>query len=230
MAINFPNSPTLNQVSQVGTNYYIWNGTAWVGYTTSFEVNYQIDAILVQSDNSTIGTTTTLNFDNTFDVDYNSGITTVTVIGGGGGGGGESYWDKTTVGIHTLSSVGVGTTNPQTPLQVENVYGIDTKAGSISLSTGVPYIADSWTISSTDFKTAEYTLWFQHSSGIQSQKVLIMNNGTTAYYQEYGIMYSNIPIISASANISSGQVRLSWTPESGITGIVTYRFTRETML
>jgi hypothetical protein len=26
MAINFPSSSTLNQISQVGSNYYIWNG------------------------------------------------------------------------------------------------------------------------------------------------------------------------------------------------------------
>ena len=26
MAINFPSSSTLNQISQVGSNYYIWMG------------------------------------------------------------------------------------------------------------------------------------------------------------------------------------------------------------
>jgi hypothetical protein len=31
-------------------------------------------------------------------------------VSGGGGGGGESYWASTSVGIHTLSNVGVGTT------------------------------------------------------------------------------------------------------------------------
>ena len=36
----------------------------------------------------------------------------------GGGGGGESYWISTSVGIHTLSNVGVGTTNPSSKLTV----------------------------------------------------------------------------------------------------------------
>jgi hypothetical protein len=40
----------------------------------------------------------------------------------GGGGGGESYWVSTTSGIHTLSNVGVGTTNPQTKLQVGSTF------------------------------------------------------------------------------------------------------------
>jgi hypothetical protein len=37
---------------------------------------------------------------------------------GGGGGGEESYWVQTSAGIHTLSNVGIGTTNPQTSLEV----------------------------------------------------------------------------------------------------------------
>jgi hypothetical protein len=32
MAINFPSSPTLNQISQVESNFYIWDGAVWVGY------------------------------------------------------------------------------------------------------------------------------------------------------------------------------------------------------
>jgi hypothetical protein len=42
-----------------------------------------------------------------------------------GGGGGESYWVSTAAGIHTLSNVGVGTTNPQTKLQVGGVIGFN---------------------------------------------------------------------------------------------------------
>ena len=36
----------------------------------------------------------------------------------GGGGGGESYWIQTSAGIHTLSNVGIGTTNPTEKLTV----------------------------------------------------------------------------------------------------------------
>ena len=38
-------------------------------------------------------------------------------------GGGESYWASTSVGIHTLSRVGIGTTNPQTSLEISGVLG-----------------------------------------------------------------------------------------------------------
>jgi hypothetical protein len=42
----------------------------------------------------------------------------VSIGGTGGGGGEESYWVQTSAGIHTLSNVGIGTTNPQTSLEV----------------------------------------------------------------------------------------------------------------
>jgi hypothetical protein len=164
-------------------------------------------------------------------------ITATSFIGDGSGltgvvasGSGESYWSKTAAGIHTLSSVGIGTTNPRTTLQIENVYGIDAESGTFPASAGVPYTGNSWTISSTNFRTAEYTLWFQHTNGIQSQKVLIINNGTTAYFQEYAITYTNTPLVSIGATIQSGVAKLLWTPESGVSGTITYRFTRETML
>jgi hypothetical protein len=44
------------------------------------------------------------------------GIVTISTIGGGGGG--ESFWVQVASGIHTSSSVGVGTTNPTSRLTV----------------------------------------------------------------------------------------------------------------
>ena len=57
---------------------------------------------------------TTLNFvgtGNTFTVNGNS--VDISISGGGG-----SYWVQTLAGIHTLSNVGIGTTNPSTSLSV----------------------------------------------------------------------------------------------------------------
>jgi hypothetical protein len=179
--------------------------------------------IEIRKNNSPLGVAATINFGDNIGLSFSAGIATITAN--------ANYWTQTSAGVHTTSNVGFGTTNPLTPLQVENVYGVDTGSGTFSPTAGVPYTANSWTISNTNFRTAEYTLWFQYTSGIQSQKVLIMNNGTTAYYQEYGIMYSNSPIVSIGATIESGQVKLLWTPEPGVnSGLVTFRYTRETML
>ena len=54
-------------------------------------------------------------------------------IGTGIGGGGESYWTSTVAGIHTLSNVGIGTTNAVDKLTVR---GGDISVG-VSTSHGV---------------------------------------------------------------------------------------------
>ena len=134
MAINFPNSPTLNQISQVGDNFYIWNGSAWIGYTTSF-VNNNVLSVVVQDDGVVSGATTTLNFGSNISVAYSSGIATIT----GAASGTPSQWVTTGVGIHTLSNVGIGTTNPQGTLQVGT--GI-TMYGSTGIVSATAFYGD----------------------------------------------------------------------------------------
>jgi hypothetical protein len=57
MSINFPNSPNLNDIAQVGNSFYIWNGRAWVGYSTSLS-----SGIGIKDDDIFSGTATILNF------------------------------------------------------------------------------------------------------------------------------------------------------------------------
>ena len=45
------------------------------------------------------------------------------------------------------------------------------------------------TITTSDFKTIEYTLHIENSVGIQDSKVLVTRSGTTPYSQEYAIMF-----------------------------------------
>ena len=113
-------------------------------------------------------------------------------------------------------------------LQVER-YGVATGFGTFNASAGITTDIDTFTISATDFKTAEYTLHFIRAGNIQAQKVLVMQNGTTAYSQEYAIMSEPNLIVSVGATVSGGLCRLQVTPETGISGLTTYRFTRETM-
>jgi hypothetical protein len=110
MAVNFPNSPILYQIFSTSDNSFIWNGSQWVGYSTSLVVNYNASSVVIQDDNSIVGATTSINFGSNLDVSFAAGVVTVTATGGGGGG--ESYWVSTSAGIHTLSKVGIGTTNP----------------------------------------------------------------------------------------------------------------------
>ena len=65
-------------------------------------------------------------------------------VSGGGGTGGESYWTSTSVGIHTLSNVGIGTTNITSALTV---------LGDISV-TGVISTSDLFVTSSGIFQSS----------------------------------------------------------------------------
>ena len=57
-------------------------------------------------------------------VDQSTGNVTISATGGSGGG--ESYWESTSVGINTLSNVGIGTTNPTSALTVKGNTSLET--------------------------------------------------------------------------------------------------------
>jgi hypothetical protein len=131
--------------------------------------------------------------------------------------------------IASSGSLGIGTSSPLTPLQVEK-YGVKTGFGTFTASVGITTDVDSFVISTNNFKTAEYTVYIESSSSIQAQKVLVMQNGTSAFSQEYAIMYEPTFMISIGATVSGGLCKLQFTPETGTSGLVTYRFARETMI
>ena len=67
-----------------------------------------------------------------------SGSTGQVTINASGGGGGSSQWVTTDVGIHTLSNVGIGTTNPTSKLTVVGVVSATSFSGSGSGLTSIP--------------------------------------------------------------------------------------------
>ena len=157
-------------------------------------------------------------------------------------GSGATSWKTVTTGrfapstsgIHTTSSVGIGTTNPQSTLQVENV-GVDGKHGTWTANAGVPEVIDTWSISTTDFRIAEYAVYIQNPGNAntgetQVQKILVTQDGTNANYEEYAIMSLPNKLVSLSADINSGSCRLIATPETGVSGITTYKFVRTSIL
>ena len=79
------------------------------------------------SGSSLTGIVTSITAGSGISIDQSTGNVTITATGGGGGG--ESYWVSTAAGIHTLSNVGVGTTNPTNALTVQgnvSVSGVST--------------------------------------------------------------------------------------------------------
>jgi len=93
-----------------------------------------------------------------------------------------------------------------------------------------PQTIDTWSASA--YSSGEYTLTIGVGTYRQMQKFMIMHDAggagitTTAYYQEYGIMYSPTQIVSVSAAYNAGNIVVSITPEQGISGTTTCRFTK----
>lgn len=125
----------------------------------------------------------------------------------------------------TLNVSGVSTTSS---LNVGTAYSVSSGLGTFTASAGVSTNVASFNAS--DYKVVEYKLWIQHANGIQSQKVIIMHDDNDVYTQESDIFYSNTLLIGAGATISGGTVSLALTPESGVNGITTYRYSRESLV
>ena len=96
--------------------------------------------------------------------------------------------------------------------------------GTYTASAGVEQQIDSFPVAS--YSGAEYTFMIGLGTYRQSQKVLVMHDGTTAFSQEYGIMFSPEQQVSIAATISSTNVLVKFTPEAGISGLTTYRFVK----
>ncbi len=129
-------------------------------------------------------------------------------------------------GTGNVNITGIVTT---TELSLSNTSTANRKAlvGSWTAIAGILTSID--TITTSDFKTIEYTLHIENSVGIQAQKVLVSRSGTTPYSQEYAIMYSSDLLVSIGSSYTGGNYYLNATPETGISGVTTYNFVREIM-
>ena len=129
-------------------------------------------------------------------------------------------------GTGNVNITGIVTT---TELSLSNTSTANRKAlvGSWTATAGILTSID--TITTSDFKTIEYTLHIENSVGIQAQKVLVSRSGTTPYSQEYAIMYSSDLLVSIGSSYAGGNYYLNATPETGISGVTTYNFVREIM-
>ena len=129
-------------------------------------------------------------------------------------------------GTGNVNITGIVTT---TELSLSNTSTANRKAlvGSWTATAGILTSID--TITTSDFKTIEYTLHIENSVGIQAQKVLVSRSGPTPYSQEYAIMYSSDLLVSIGSSYTGGNYYLNATPETGISGVTTYNFVREIM-
>ena len=126
-------------------------------------------------------------------------------------------------------SVGINSINPTATLDVNGSVAIKNHSivsitTSHTASAGTPFTIDTFATSENDL--AEYTIHVGYGNTIQAQKVLVMHDGSTAYSQEYAVMSQPSKIVSIEAFVSGSNVLLRATPETGVSGITTYKIVR----
>ena len=213
MAINFPNSPTLNQIAQVGNNFYIWNGNAWFGFTTSFTVNYNASSILVQDDGGVGSAATTINFADNLTLSYSSGIATISATTSGG----TQTLDQT-LGFGNTSSRGmsVGIITATQFIRSGGTSSQFLKAdGSVDTSTYLTSYTETDTLNSVT--TRGSTTSNSISVGIVTATQFVRSGGTSSQFLKAdGSVDSSTYLTTTGSGINLTGIVTSITAGSGI--------------
>ena len=72
-------------------------------------------------------------------------------------------------------------------------------------------------------KAIKYVVMATHSSGTHATEVLLINNGTNAYFTQYGDAFSASSLFTLSSSIASGNMRLLVTPANTNTTFTTFQ-------
>ena len=108
--------------------------------------------------------------------------------------------------------------------------GITTNiSGSFTASAGTPATINTFTGYSSDDLVVEYTIYIKNGSDFQTQKLLAMRDGTTIHSTQFAVMFRSSLLVQCDATISSGNILLRATPETGVSGSTTYKIKREVM-
>ena len=143
--------------------------------------------------------------------------------------------DKSSVGIVTIRD-GVTVSGMVTATafsgdgsnltNLPSAQGSSTVGGSsIGMNAAQTVVLDSIPTSNL---TVDYNLYFSHPLGKQSQQVTILNDASIgdSHIQQSGITFDNHILVSVGSSIVGGNLTLNATPETGVTGTLTYKFLR----
>ena len=211
-----PASITLNGITNiinVGTGITI-NGSTGVIQATS---------VVVGGTTLTGAGVTSITAGSGISVNQSTGNVTITATGGGGGT--SSQWTTTAAGIHTLSNVGIGTTNPTSALTVKgntsletlSVSGVSTFAG-ITTVTGPTLFTKQLNVSGvstfnddTNFIGQNYNAYWDQSlyQGClkfedNASLVFGTSNDFRIYYSDFSTKFDGTILLTGALSIKSG--------------------------
>ena len=154
---------------------------------------------------------------------------------GSSGGGGITIQDEggaLATAATTLNFVGAGViasgTGATKTITISGGGGSGgtVSSGNFTALVGTPSTLETYAYDSAEL-VFEYTVFVKNSTNYQSQKLLVMRDGTTVTSTQYGVMFSNTLLVQIDATISGSNLLLRATPESGVTGNTTFRIKRE---
>jgi hypothetical protein len=177
-------------------------------YATETYVGLATTGLLSSTGNgsSLTGIVTYIEAGSGVSIDQSTGKVTITSTGGGGSG--ESYWVSTNAGIHTLSNVGIGTTNPTSTLTVNGNALI---SGVVTATTFVGNFSGSIT------DATNLTGGTANASSLNVSGITTISQGRIQADASSNLRFGNLPAGSGSGrNIAIGdQVLASLSGGSG---------------
>jgi hypothetical protein len=193
------------------------NSTLDVDGATTLNRTLDVDGIVTLNSALDVDGNTTLN--STLDVDGATTLNSDLDVSG------TSTLGITSISGNTDSLLSIDQQGNGSALKINN-YKVAIKEGTFTASPGVSAIIDSYSLSSEEFTTVEYTVNFTNGDNLHAQKVLVLQNSITAYCEEYGVIYNNFPLISVGVTNTGTTYQLYVVPYSGTSGLTTYKFIR----
>jgi hypothetical protein len=172
----------------------------------------EASSILIGTTTITGAAVTSITAGSGISVDQSTGNVTITATGGGGAGG--SYWVPTNAGIHTLSNVGIGTTNASEQLTVQGNLIIDNASlygSAIAIGSTTSEVAIHSELSASAYRSVEYTIQAtSYTYGLQLSKMLCLVSELDDLVQfvTFGTIYNKTGVATFSADVSGGNIRV----------------------
>ena len=117
------------------------------------------------------------------------------------------------------------------------IYKTGVKSGistfNISVGVGATIFLDDY---NSIIKNLKYDVFIENTNGsIQAESISIISNGTSAFSTSFGFVSNPSRILTLSTKLiyvdsEQSYITLDYTPQSGISGLTTFRYTRHTIL